>query len=45
MAVPTLISLTFWSKRMALASQWMAKKFKHSNPLRAPDGVAFILPS
>jgi hypothetical protein len=30
---------------MARAFRWMAEKLNHSNPLRAPDGVAFPLPS
>jgi hypothetical protein len=45
MAVSTLISLTFRSKRMARVVRRMVKKLNHSNPLRTPDGVAFPLPS
>jgi len=45
MAVLKLIWLVFLPKRMAGAFRRMAKKLNHSSPLRAPDGVAFPLPS
>lgn len=32
-------------KRMARIFRWMAEKPNYSNPLRAPDGLAFPLPS